>query len=638
MSLLILFADRAAFRAALDALDAREWAPSAIEARRRAVTRARLSSFATSVDEREAQIRAALPPAMRESAIFEPEPIFNAMLVHLPRHDGPDALAALKAAQASGVGDIAHVSLHPYYPVLPMAAAVAPPASATNAMDAGALDIALIDNGADASHPLLQHTFTAFDFAPGTPGADGRLMRSHGTAMLGLYARIARGERLVASGRRQQLGGDFGPFPLAHALITRAGPETPAGRNVLLRDLAWLMMPDAARPYPDLINYSQGNGALCASAGSARCRGTRWFGVTRIIDRLIDEQAVVVVKSAGNHGYVESTSMTVPGDTYNGITVGNMHAFDWTSCKPSADRVRHKIYRNSSVAPAPGHGPRLLDLVAPGVRVDTTGVDPAWCRARCAKDASTPCAFCSRLGHRLEHDIGYWKTNSGTSPAAAIVGAAAAGLMHAGTRAPHLVKAILINSADAWTSSGTPPPSVRGNGQGCREDRVAGAHGPYRHGTHYDRSYGWGYLNTAAAMREREHAQLGAILPGARICYRAELKSWDKLTLVWQRHASACIDCETPGWPPLQILGLALREAETPWGILDRDLEADRQDNVLQVANGRGEQAHPRARTVLVEVSAAPSSGRSGSPAGEWFALASRRSLTRLANCPSPLR
>lgn len=637
-SLLVLLADDARLREALAAIAARQWAADELDGRRRAVSAARMASFIETEATRVARIRALLPATAQVSARIEPVAVFNVLLVHLPQHAAPAALAALEIARADAANGIAHVSLHPAGPPLPLDAASALPIAAGDDTAPEALDIALIDNGVDARHPLVTRAVRALDFGPGAPGVDGRLLRSHGTAMLGIYAQLARGERLVAGGVPQGQGLDSAPFTLAHALVARAGPETPAGRNDLVRDLAWLMSPDGRRPYPDIINYSQGNGALCAGPREVSCRGTRWFGVTRLIDRIIDEQAVVVVKSAGNRGYAAGTTMTVPGDTYNGITVGNMHAFDWRNCQPSADRARHKIYHTSSVAPLPGQGPRLLDLVAPGVRIRTAGVDPAWCRARCANDASTSCAFCPRLGRRQADTAGFWKTNSGTSPAAAVVGATAAGLMQAGTRAPAVIKAVLINSADAWTSAGLPAPHTRGDGRGCGDDRAAEAHGPYTHGARYDRSYGWGYMNAAAAMREHANARRDTIAPGERICYRVDLAAWDKLTLAWDRRVGACTDCAAPGWYPLRVLDLALFAAEAPWAELDRDRDADRRDNVRQVSNGRGGQARPAQMTALVRVSAAPDGSRDETPPSEPFALASRRPLTRLATCPAGLR
>jgi len=453
--------------------------------------------------------------------------------------------------------------------------------------------------------------------------------------MLGIYAQLARGEALVADG--VALPPAPPPWAIGHALIALAGPETAAGRNELVRALAWLLAPDVARPFPDIINYSQGNGPLCREQSDGTCRGTRWFGVTRIIDRIIDEQNVVVAKSAGNHGFGRGSTMTVPGDTYNGITVGNMHAYDWTACRPSAYRAQHKVYRTSSVAPAPGQGPRLLDLVAPGVRIRTTGVDPAYCRARCASVADAVCAFCPRLGRRTALAPGFWKTNSGSSPAAAVVGATAGQLMQQGLRDPRLVKAVLINSADAWSSAGATHPRTRGDGQGCREDGPARVHQPYHHGSHYDRSYGWGYLNAERASVERAHARLDAIRPSTSICYRAELDPWDKLTLVWNRHVGTCADCADHAWHRLNALELALYAADEPHALIDHDAGRGRYDNVTQVSNGRGGGAMPRARRAIVRVRALDPRFDGVATQRERFGLASPRPLSRLAECPTAL-
>lgn len=363
---------------------------------------------------------------------------------------------------------------------------------------------------------------------------------------------------------------------------------------------------------PDLINYSQGNGRLCEGA----CGQRAWTAVTRAIDRLVDEQGIVFVKSAGNHGYAADTTMTVPGDTWNGITVGNMHAFDWPHCRAGSERSQHKIYRSSSVAPAAA-ATRLLDLVAPGVRIGTTGVDPAYCRRVCARHTEVRCDFCARLGAPDPVRKGHWKENSGTSPAAAIVSAVALALMDAGLRDPRAVKAVLINSAQAWTSGGAPPPRTRADGHGCLDDPQASQHGPYRFGSHYDRNYGYGYLDPARAVAIGPHTQLATIAADHSHCYSTHLEAWDKLTLTWHRHVG-----DGSGLP-LAPLQLTLLDADNAARI-DGD-DAPRLDNVRQVSNGRGEDATPRARDLIVRVDAA---------ASETYALAGARALVRLPACP----
>jgi hypothetical protein len=41
--------------------------------------------------------------------------------------------------------------------------------------------------------------------------------------------------------------------------------------------------------------------------------------VTRLLDRMAEELDVLVVKSAGNAGFDEAGSLTVPADTFNSL-------------------------------------------------------------------------------------------------------------------------------------------------------------------------------------------------------------------------------------------------------------------------------------------------------------------------------
>jgi hypothetical protein len=578
--------------------------------------------FKSSTAASEAIIRKHLDQAGGEAAIFEALPALNAWLVHVPAPAAGPALSALVTA-THGNGPLA------YAEALAEGSPPLPPPPAPGMHDGGApgsgLTLAIIDLGADRSHPLLRSALGQLHYQHGAAGADGsgRLLRSHGTAMAGIYAQLASGRPLSVGDVILPWTRLAGGIAVAHTLVAHAGPETAAGRNEFLRALEWLMTPAAGHPSPDLVSYSQGNGRLCDAM--AACDAGTWSGVTRIVDRLVDG-GVLFVKSAGNRGHASFNSMTVPGDTYNGITVGNMHAFDWKSCGPSAVRERHKIYATSSVGPA--DGPRLLDLVAPGVRLTTTGVDPAWCRTQCRDNGTTSCAFCARLGQQDAVRGAHWKTNSGTSPAAALVGGVALRLRQDGLRDPRLVKAVLINSAQAWDSGGASHPVTRGNGRGCTTDANAVRHRPWGFGAHYDRSYGWGYVDPQRALTEARHAALGSVAAGDSVCYRARLEPWEKLTLTWHRHAEACTECD--GWPALTALDLELHTDDVATRLIDRDANRTAHDNVVQVSNGRGPDARPRALSVVARVSSAATAG------AETYALASPRPLEILPRCPPP--
>ena len=581
---------------------------------------ARVAAFDGAASTTRAQLLAALPRDIARDASLEALPALNAWLITLPAGTAAIARAALSGSDlpvaylSLPVGDATPGDAVP--DTLPAIGLPHRPRPARR------LTLGLIDLGADRAHPAIAAALGEMHFQPGTPGAggDGRLLRSHGTAMAGIYAQLLAGTALRAGDVVQPWLRLPRAVTLSDTLVAHAGPETPAGRPALLRALNWMLMPAADRPRPDVINYSQGNGRLCRPG--AACRPAPWHGVTRAIDRLVDEQGITIVKSAGNLGDGDNT-MTVPGETFNGITVGNMHAFDWQSCAPGAARHSHKIYRTSSIAPA-APAPRLLDVVAPGVRIGTTGVNPAYCRTVCDERPGLPCSFCQRLGRFDAERKAYWKENSGTSPAAAVVGALALYLIDEGLRDPRAVKALLINSADTWTSDDASPPRVRGNGGGCDTDVAASRHAPYPFGAHYDRRYGWGYVNPARLAQERVNT-LSDRTDRAR-CYAATLDAWDKITLVWHRHVRVCAGCDSEASSTLVRLRLGLLSAEDGRTI-DRDVGQSPLDNVLQVSNGRGPTATPGTQRVILRIDAA---------APEAYALASPQALTRLPSCPAP--
>jgi serine protease AprX len=641
VELLVLMRDTAALTTQLHAL---RTTAGSVHALRGAVNAARRAAFETGASAAQAEIVGALPPEDRGTATLEPLPAFDAFLLRVPAAAAERVYRGLRRAAQSSASGLAWVSRAEDATDAGGAAESAvgtasaehvgaPTPAEVEAEPSAPVVIGIIDTGADAEHPLLRHALGRVYFEPGTPGSrrDGHFLRSHGTAMLGIYSQFVEGMVLEMDGAPQPWLAAAQPFALRATIVARAGPERPSGRAQFARALHWMVAPDAARPVPDVLNYSQGNGALCTATRPADCRRLPWYGVTRVLDRAIDELGIVVVKSAGNRGYGAATTMTVPGDTYNGITVGNMQSSDRVACAPSPERARHAIYRTSSVAPPRDGGPRLLDLVAPGVRVATAGVDPAYCNRRCREGVGLDCGFCPRLGQPTARAGDFRKLNTGSSPAAAMVGALAAEFIALGEHDPMRIKAILINSADAWTSGGEPPPRTP-----CANMSEGLAHHAYPSGAHYDRSYGWGYLNPAQARTERPYALRAELSPAGAQCYTAELQPWDKVTLVWQRRVGRCETCGGAGWYRLSPLELTLYDARGRRR-LDRDLHADPRDNVRQVSNGRGARSRPRARPVIVRVATAAMQ-LDGLPAqGEPYALASRRPLTPLARCPRPV-
>jgi serine protease AprX len=389
--------------------------------------------------------------------------------------------------------------------------------------------LAIFDNGAAANHPWLNTGLGRLHFQPGTPGGPDSpgLGRSHGTAMLGIYAQAALGLPLTTDGAlllpdlRQ-------PIAIADTLIALAGPENPQGQVALARNLNWMLMASGGRPFPDLLNYSQGNGPICIPEETPACADAGWTPISRLVDRASADYAVLIVKSAGNAGFdATRTRVTIPGDSFNALVVGNMHAFDWDACTPGGARVRHRLHRQSSVGARAG--PTLIDLVAPGVRIDTAGVDAAWCKSVC-EDAEA-CAFCRRLGHRRPGSEVLHKRNSGTSPAAAMAGVAALRLMQSGLVNPLAVKAVLMNSAEPWDSHDTPVPDIAL--ADCGKLNSASPHGPATSLVAADRQYGHGYLDAAQALAAAERVVVDRLVAKERVCFALAGEGPWKITLTW---------------------------------------------------------------------------------------------------------
>jgi serine protease AprX len=218
------------------------------------------------------------------------------------------------------------------------------------------------------------------------------------------------------------------------------------------------------------------------------------------------------VKSAGNAGYSLPTgslpfasTLTVPGDNYNALTVANMNTLvrlDDTTVK-TADRTKHLIRETSSRGPTP-FGRRKPDLTAPGHDTRTCAPDPQ--------------IYDFTYSQAMNYKDG-WRLMGGTSSAAPHVGASALLLQDSGIDHPIAIKALLINSADAWTDAGT---ASLGHKQIV--------------GSHWDRTYGWGYINMDEAFKQRTHLIEGELTTEHPIWeYQTVLNRGQKVTLVHER-------------------------------------------------------------------------------------------------------
>lgn len=207
-------------------------------------------------------------------------------------------------------------------------------------------------------------------------------------------------------------------------------------------------------------------------------------------DSLVFSKGATVVKSAGNSGAGEK-SLTNPARAYNVITVGNINDYDTTA------RSNDKIAYDSSRGPTP-NGRKKPDLVAPGSYLNVANND--WATGD-----------------------DFYNNSGGTSFAAPHVTGAALLLMHhRGNDYPRVIKAGLINTADAWSDNGT----LSFNGDD----------GPVN-GSHWNATYGWGYIDLSEVWYNGKDTHYGYVNENDKevILYEGYMFANEKATLVWDK-------------------------------------------------------------------------------------------------------
>ena len=402
--------------------------------------------------------------------------------------------------------------------------------------------LGLIDDGVDPTHPDLANKQLIVRTENGSHYEDfiNGVRAPHGTGIACIYGSNNEKYKGVA-------------YELPTIITGLSGPENSDAQSIMMTmsTLDWML--ERSEIKPTLINYSMGN-------GSVSCQGCpEWSGLARLIDYVVNEKKILWVKSAGNGGYIEPTknlhyasTLTVPGDNYNALTVANMslNVIENNSTMKTADRNQHIIRSTSSRGPTP-YGRRKPDLTAPGHDTRTCAPDVQIYRFNYIKDMDY------RDGHRLM---------GGTSSAAPHVGGAALLLQDAGIKNPMAIKALLINSADAWTDSG-------------KSDHEKQAHFSVM-GSEWNRTYGWGYINMQAAFEQRNDLIEDELtLKKPVLEYRTDLQVGEKVTLVHERRVGFSAD------------GAAWKLSHLSVEIIDRDTEEviakddSPIDTVHQVAN-----------------------------------------------------
>jgi hypothetical protein len=201
-------------------------------------------------------------------------------------------------------------------------------------------------------------------------------------------------------------------------------------------------------------------------------------------------------------------------------------------------------------------------------------------------------------------------SKSGTSMSAPHVAAAIILMEHAGNHNPMAQKAVLINTADAWTSNNTSTTTDDGEVSG----------------SHWDKSYGWGYLDMWEAHYNRGDYFVDSVVPNNGTStpddyelYKGYMYINEKATMVWEKRSNY-----VAGDPPtvkysLSDLNIRLY-SEADNSLVDYDFDTD--DNVHQVVtNVNG--------SMVIKAYANTSSFAGAS--SETFALATEENFVRAA-------
>ena len=383
----------------------------------------------------------------------------------------------------------------------------------TAGFDGGAYDFGIVDDGVQDDHPA----FAGITFYEKSGSS---ILGSHGTHVTGI----------VASGDATYRGGAYG---LDAIIWANAGSsfDVLAAQATTMDNMEWLA--SGAAQSPEVVNHSLGYGTA---------DDTDYSDNDSFYDAYISYYDIMVTKSCGN-GYWDDTDPTIthPAPSYNLMAVANM---DDKNTLTRSDDVRRS---SSSVGPTV-NGRKKPDITAPGTNIMST--------------------------------YAYWSgsnddfiSKSGTSMSAPHVAAAIILMEDAGNHTPMAQKAVLINTADAWTSNDTSTTADDGSVTG----------------SYWDKSYGWGYIDMWEAHYNRTDYFVNSVIPRNDNAtaddyklYKGVMFNNEKATMVWEKRSNY-----VAGDPPtvkyaLSDLNIRLYN-EADGSLIASDLDGD--DNVHQVAS-----------------------------------------------------
>ncbi len=372
-------------------------------------------------------------------------------------------------------------------------------------------DAGVLDTGVQQDHPALDHL--RYESMVGTSDSDG-----HGTAIAGIIA-------------SDDADSSFGCFTDGFFCGTAWDMDTllvgSSDALDVLADADWMVT--TATEGPEAINLS---------AGFGTADDVDYSGFDAFFDALVDAAGITVCTSAGDGGVAASTALTHPANAYNVISVANMND------QNTASRNDDVSAASSSRGPTLG-GRKKPDLTAPGELTRTTDND--WATGPDFVDVS------------------------GTSAAAPhCTGAALLLADRLGTADPLAIKAVLLNSADAWRDNGTPADT-------SDDSRISGSQ--------WNSTYGWGYLDLQEANFHAQDTFTDTLGDGSGAeptfrLYTGFLFPDEKATLVWNRHVDRAGAGEPAAIEDLTDLDLELYTSASNLQAVSASLL----DNVEQVA------------------------------------------------------